>query len=237
MPTVNLQGTQFTFSILPVGKKENFWSRTEIRIRNEYIDYSDVGERFTIEELKNLLVSMSRLLAGGYERELNLSFDRIGIAVDLYAHTDCGMPVSRAERRENDCVAAIRILMRSKDGAQFFDGVYSILLHRKEIETLIEELWKEYDERLLRCMENRGRYAFVGVSPLGYKGCHYQYLDPTRKVKAGDYVWVRMGRHNIEQIVYVDGVQRYDNENAPYDPKTVKRVLRKATKEEIEEIL
>ncbi len=237
MPTVDLQGTTFTFSLLPIKKRENFWATTEIAVRNESIEYSDIGQYLSFEEVKKLLTAMSRLLAGGYKREFSLTFERAGLAVDFYAHTEGGMPVSRQERRANDCVAAVRLLLRSKDGKQFFGGVHTLLLHRKEIEIFVGELWKEYDENLLKLERSRGKYAFAEVSPLGYKGCRYQYLDPTRKVKPGDYVWVRMGRHNIEQIVYVDGVRRYDKAGAPYDPERVKQVLRKATEEEIKEIL
>ena len=43
-----------------------------------------------------------------------------------------------------------------------------------------------------------------------------------------------MGRRNIEQVVYVDSVKYFEEENAPYSPQRVKQVLRKATKEEIE---
>ena len=78
-----------------------------------------------------------------------------------------------------------------------------------------------------------GKYAFAGVSPLGAEGCNYWYLDESKALKKGDYVWVRMGRHDLEQIVYVDDVRYYDEETAPYEPERVKKVLRKATDDEL----
>ena len=82
-----------------------------------------------------------------------------------------------------------------------------------------------------------GKHVFVGVSPRGYTGCNYWYLDPSDSIVAGDYVWVRMGRHNTEQVVYVDSVRRFDEQTAPYDPSAVKQVLRKATEKEIKKFL
>ena len=77
----------------------------------------------------------------------------------------------------------------------------------------------------------------MGVSPLGYEGCNYWYLDESGAVKKGDFVWVRMGRRNLEQIVTVDSVRHFGGENAPYEPSSVKRVLRIATDEEVIELL
>ena len=37
---------------------------------------------------------------------------------------------------------------------------------------------------------------------------------------------MRMGRHNKEQIVYVDSVRLCTEETAPYDPMRVKKVIR-----------
>ena len=51
----------------------------------------------------------------------------------------------------------------------------------------------------------------------------------------GEYVWVRMGKRDIEQIVYVDNIRYFNETNAPYEPFRVKRVLRKASEEEVKE--
>ncbi len=234
MATVDLQGTSFSLSILPTKKKEGI--KTKIAVENEYLQYEDEGEYFTIEELEDLLSVGSRLLAGGYEKEYSLSFYRAGLAVDFYAYTREGRAVSRAERRENDCVMAVRFLFRSPDKKQFLDGVYTLLFHREQIELFLKELRAEFMKNVAHRIPGRGKYAFVGVSPLGYVGCNYLYFDPTKKVKAGEYVWVRMGRHNTEQIVCVDSVRYYGDEDTPYNPKTVKQILRKATKEEIKNL-
>ncbi len=231
MATVRLRGTTLSFLLLP--PTDGYWARTELVVENEYISYREMGETLTVEEAEGLLIAISRLLAGGYAREYSLAFERASFAVDLYAHTQNGRGVSRELRREKDCVMALRLLMRSKDKKEFLDGVYTLLLHREELTLFVEELWKEYESYYSQRDYEGGEYTFVGVSPLGYRGCNYWYLDGTREVKKGGYVWVKMGRRKTEQIVYVDTVRRFDIANAPYDSAVVKQVLRKATKEEV----
>lgn len=236
MPTIELQGTKFTFSVLPNGRDANVdWVRTEVSIENEYVKYNDKSECILRDELEEWIFAMFRLLAGAYGKEYSLSFEKAGLAVDLYPHMENGVEVSRENRRKEDCVMAIRLLMRSADKKRFLGGVYTFLMHREEIGRFAVALREEFDKAISRCVSGRGKYLFVGVSPRGYKGCNYWYLDSTQTVLAGDHVWVRMGRHNTEQVVYVDSVKYFDEDTAPYSPARVKQVLRKATKKEIEE--
>lgn len=232
MPTLDLQGTKFTFSVLPAMFGGKDWATTKITIENEYLSYEDKGKYILREDLEEWIFAMSRLLAGAYGKEYSLSFQKAGIAVDLYPYTDGGNEVSREERRANDCVMTIRLLMRSTDKKRFLGGVYSVMLHRAEIEEFATALRNEFDKAFARYGIGKGKYLFVGVSPRGYRGCNYWYLDPTGTSLPGDYVWVRMGRHNTEQVVYVDSVKFCDEDNAPYSPHRVKQVLRKATEEE-----
>ncbi len=233
MATITLQGTTFTLSVFPKQKKNAFWIKTEIGVRNEYISYSDIGENLSFSEWEELLFGMSRLLAGGYEREHTLFMEKAGLAVDFFAYTEAGAPVSRELRRKKDCMMAVRFLLRDSKGESFLGGVYSLILHRADIEAFSAALRKEWYEGEFELAKGKGEYLFVGVSPLGYVGCNYWYVDPTDSVKAGEYVWVRMGRSNREQIVYVDSVRRFTRESAPYNPEKVKQVLRKATQEEM----
>ena len=230
MPTLNVQETKFTFLVLPLKFLSNgFWARTETSVENTYVSYHQKGEFFSRDELENWIVCMFRLLAGAYAKEYTLSFEKAGFAVDLYPHTENGEEVSREKRRANDCVMAIRFLMRSADKKQFLGGVYTLLFHRKEIETFATALRAEFDAVFAKRAPRKGKYLFVGVSPKGYKGCNYWYLDPSKSVRAGDYVWVCMGRHNTKQIVYVDSVRWFNDDTAPYNPERVKRVLKKET--------
>ncbi len=235
MPTVALQGTTLTVSVLPAEKKEVFWTDTEIVIQNEYLKYADRGKRISREEMEGWLSAAYRLLAGGYEKAHSLAFECAGLAVDLYPPTENGLPVSREERRNRDCVMALRLLMRSRDG-NLLGGVYTLLLHREEIARFADGLSEEYERAFAKHKPRKGKYLFAGVSPLGYKGCNYWYYDPTGKTKKGDFVWVVMGRHKREQIVLVDSVRFYNDDDAPYNPATVKKVLRKAKKEEMGQV-
>ncbi len=236
MASVETQGTTFSFTVCPP-KREREWALCELSIKNEFINYTYKGKELTIGQLEELLVSLSRLLAGAYEREYALSFERAGLAVDMYPYTMAGYAVSRDTRQKEDCVAAVRLLMRSKK-KMLLGGVYTVLLHRAELEEFMDELWGEYYEYYADRMQGSGRYRFVGVSPRGRKGCNYLYLDETEEnFKVGEYAWVRMGRRLIEQVVHIDSVRYYDEENAPYNPHTVKCILRRATAEEIKAYL
>ncbi len=235
MATIDLQGTKFTFSVLPLKLLSgDFKARIEVKIENEYVSYAQIEKEILSVELEEWIFSMFRLLAGAYKREYNVAFENAGIAIDLYPHTENGMEVSRLERRKNDCVMAIRLLMRSGKSA-FFGGVYTLLLHREDILAFATKLRAEYNEIFVKRIHGMGKILFVGVSPLGYTGCNYWYLDASGNTKAGDYVWVQMGSHNTEQIVYVDSVRYFTEETAPYPVYRVKQVLRTATEEEIKE--
>ena len=229
MAKIELRGTTFTFALLPLKLfRGDFWARTEIAIHNDVISYKQLEKRITAEEVEEWIFCMFRLLAGAYKKEYTLTFENVGFAVDFYAYTKDGVEVSREERRKEDCVMAIRMLMRGKNGA-YLDGVYTLLLHRKEIEKFASELREEFNEIFHKRVKGSGNYMFVGVSPLGYKGCNYWYIDFEKTVKAGDYVWVEMGSHNKEQVVYVDSVRYFTEQSAPYSVAYVKEVLREAT--------
>ena len=105
---------------------------------------------------------MHRLLAGAYGKEYSLSFEKAGLAIDLYPYTKDGEEVSREERRQNDCVMMVRLLLRSSDKKQFLDGVYSLLLHREEIEKFAADLRKEFDSIFGELVHGMGKYLFVG---------------------------------------------------------------------------
>ena len=237
MAKIDVMGTEFTFSILPLKIfSRGFWARTELSVKNAYLSYQDTSETITREELENWIFSMFRLLAGAYGEECSIMFERAGFSVDFYPYTENGEKVSREKRRQNDCVMAIRLLMRAAGKKEFLGGVYTLLLHRKDIELFALQMKEEYEKIFAQRIHGRGKYLFVGVSPLGYKGCNYWYFDPTGQTAAGDYVWVEMGRHNTEQIVLVDSVRYFSEDTAPYSIGSVRRVLRKATKEEVENV-
>ena len=234
MPKINLQGTEFEFSVLPLKLfSDKFWAKTRISIKNEFISYSETGESISRDELEKWIFCMFRLLAGAYSKERSIEFEKAGFAVDLYPYQQDGLETTRVERRENDCRMIIRLLMRSSDKKRLLGGVYSLLFHREEIEDFVCALRKEFDEIFEKFLCGKGKHLFVGVSPLGTKGCNYWYLDQTGQTKKGEYVWVRMGRRKIEQIVYVDSVRCFDEDNSPYPFSEVKKIIRKATDEEI----
>ena len=236
MAKVCAHGTEFSFTIQPLKLLQwDCWASAEIAVDNEFIAYRQVEKKLSADKVEEWIFSMFRFLAGAYKKEYSISFEEAGLAIDFYPYTKDGESVSREERRKHDCVMAIRMLFRGKKGA-FLDGVYSLLLHREEIKEFALALRKEYNEIYVKRIHGVGKYAFAGVSPLGYNGCNYWYLDESNQVKAGDYVWVKMGSHNTEQIVFVDSVRHFKEELAPYPVDRVRRILRPATQTEIEEI-
>ena len=224
MPTIDVHGTQFTFSIMPDSLFGGAMAKVNVAVHNAYIQY-DTCIKIVKEELDDLIVSMHRLLAGAYAQEYDIPFEDAGFAVDLYPHEEGSAKLSRTLLRKHDCVAVFRLLMRDKKQT-FLGGVYSIMLHREQLKTFADELRKEFDEKFARFIHGRGKFHFIGVSPLGYTGCKYWYFDETGKVKAGDYVWVRMGKHSTEQIVYVDCARRCTVDTIPCDEKQVKDMIK-----------
>ena len=78
------------------------------------------------------------------------------------------------------------------------------------------------------------KWLFVGVSPYPYRGKGYWYVDESGVTAPRTYVWARMGRHDREQIVYVDCVRWCEEGDVPYPAEKAKRILRQTTKEEAE---
>lgn len=233
MPTIKLQGTEFAFSVLPPeSASDEYFVKTKLVVKNEVINYEEIGERLSIAETEELICLMARMLAGAFLKNYSFSSEKSGFAVDFYPFAQDGEQFDRTRLREEDCVMAIRILFKGKDG-KFLSGVYTLLLHREEIKSFLNGLESEFNAYYRATAPEHGKYLFAGVSPLGYHGCKYWYLDPTKTCKTGEYVWVRMGRRNIEQIVYVDEARYFDDDNAPYAPSRVKQILRKATQDEL----
>ncbi len=236
MATIHLHGTVFTFAIqppkiLPFGET----AKVKIAIENEYVHYQNTI-KIVKEELDDLIVSLHRLLAGAYSDEYDMPFEDAGFAVDLYPHSEGDAVLSRNLLRKKDCIAVFRVLMRASNKS-FLGGVYSVMLHREELKIFADALRAEFDEIFAHSVHGSGKLHFIAVSPLGYNGCKYWYFDETGKVKAGDYVWVRMGRHDLEQVVYVDCVKRCNHHNIPCPEKQVKDMIKIATQEEAQKAL
>lgn len=236
MATLDVQGTKFSFSLLPLKAfSSDRYARVRIEIENEYVHYDYIIENILREDMEEWIFCMFRLLAGAYGREYSLNFERTGMRVDLCAHTENGCEVSREERRKNDCLMLIHLALQSAQG-NFLGGAQSFMFHRQEIEAFASALREEFYQIFAKYAKGKGKYLFVGVSPLGYKGCNYWYLDKSGKTKAGDHVWVRMGRRNLEQIVLVDSVRYFTADTAPYSPDKVRQVLRPVSNHEDKEI-
>ena len=77
MPKINLQGTEFEFSILPFRLlADRYWVRAKISIKNEYVNYVMESEEITCYEMEKWLFSAFRLLAGAYEKPRSVAFEK-----------------------------------------------------------------------------------------------------------------------------------------------------------------
>lgn len=76
------------------------------------------------------------------------------------------------------------------------------------------------------------KVLYVGVSPKPLYGCNYWYVDESGLTKEKTFVWARMGRHDREQLVYVDSILWCEIDVAPYPYDKAKRILRQATQSE-----
>ncbi len=81
----------------------------------------------------------------------------------------------------------------------------------------------------------RDRILYVGVSPYPYRGRGYWYVDEDGVTQPHTYVWVRMGRHDRQQMAYVDCVRWCDKTDVPYPYEQAKKVIRQTTEGEREE--
>ena len=79
---------------------------------------------------------------------------------------------------------------------------------------------------------HKNKRLYVGVSPYPYRGKGYWYVDESGQSLPKTYVWVRMGRHDRERMVYVDCVQWFAEDEEPYPHDLAKKVLRQTTEEE-----
>lgn len=233
MPTIEIGSTSFTFSILPPDKKaDDDYAKIKIAVQNEFIAYEEVSERFFKSDVERIMFCLNRLLAGAYGKSRDIELLEQAFTLKLVPYTEGGEEVDRKTRRENECSAVFSFLFLSKDKKRFLDGVYLLTLGKQEIKKLASGLWEEYKEAYEKRQKKWGRYLFIGVSPKGYKGCNYWYMDTSKKAKAGDYVWVRMGKRDLEQIVYVDSVRYCGEDDAPYPLTEAKKILRLTTEEE-----
>lgn len=236
MATVILRGTTFTFSVQEKPKRwDGYTLSVKISVKNEFIDYA--SERFcNYEDVEEMLFASFRLLAGGYRKEYTLRLDGVNAVLNFNPDIEEGVTeLTRTYLRSRDCKLMFNMLFYSNKEKNTIGGVYSVIIPRNALKLFAETLQTELRPYTDEQNKRRGKYMFVGVSPQGYKGCNYWYLDPEKKTKPNTFVWVKMGRGNALQLVYVDNVRRFDEVSAPYDVTLVKRIVGQATQEDIAE--
>ena len=234
MPTIEIDGTKFTFTVLAVNPRSSgYQARVAIGIENGAVRYRRESCEICAREIEEWLVSAARLLAGGYQEIKTVNTESGELAVSLISDNRLGERLSREQLRERDCMMLVNVRLYAQERGGYYGGVYTIEFHREQIEEFVRGLRKEYDAVYAPKKRKHGKYLFAGVSPLGYEGCRYWYFDPDKKVRAGDYVWAEMGRHKRDQICYVDCVEYFDEDSAPYDPDSVSQILGIATDEEV----
>lgn len=64
----------------------------------------------------------------------------------------------------------------------------------------------------------------------------YYYLTEDDNIDIGNYVVVPVGNENKTTIAIVVGIEYFTKENAPFSLDKIKQIIRKCTKEEIEQL-
>lgn len=236
MATVTVQGTSFTFVLQEKPKHWDGYTLTvNMAVENEFIHYQRVC-RCNFDDIEEMLFCMFRLLAGGYRKEYVLRVEGTNAIVNFNPDIEAGVTeLTRTYLRSRNCKAVFNLLFFSAKAKNTLGGVYTIIIPKNALKLFALRLQEEYKPYAEELSKQRGKYMFVGVSPQGYKGCNYWYLDTQKKTKPNTFVWVKMGRGNTLQLVYVDSVRCYNADNAPYDVTLLKRVEKQASKEDEEE--
>ena len=236
MATVTLQGTTFTLSLQEKPKRwDGYTVNVNLSVKNEFIQYQREC-RCNFADVETMLFGIFRLLAGGFRREFSLRLEGADAIVDFNPDIESGVTeLTRTYLRSRNCKAVFSVLFYSATEKNTLGGVYTIIIPKNALKLFVSALQEEYMPYAEELSKRKGKYMLVGVSPQGYKGCNYWYLDEHKKTKPKTFVWVKMGRGNTLQLVYVDSVRCYNEDEAPYDISLLKRVEKQATKEDEEE--
>ena len=235
MAEITVEGTTFA---LTLEKKPLLWDGysavLRIAVKNEFINYENKC-RCSLEDVELIYFVLRRLVAGGYRKHVLMRLEGANLALDVDPHVDEGMELTREYLRAQPYTATFSLLLYSHAVANTLGGVFTFILNRDHVTPFADELQKELEPYQETISKRNGKYMFVGVSPQGYKGCNYWYFDPTKMTKPNTFVWVKMGRSKLEQLVYVDCVRYFRVEEVPYDIDRCSRVLKQATPQDIVE--
>ncbi len=234
MATINLQDTIFTFTVQNKPKRwDGYGLYVRIAVENEFVHYQS-EHHCSFEDVENILFCMRRLLAGGYRKEISVRLEEMNAILHFEPNIPQNPPeLTRTFLRSCESKLIWNLLFYSNSKQNTLGGVYTLFFSKIEVATFADvlqfELQAYVDERNAR----RGEYMFVGVSPQGYKGCNYWYLDTKKQTKTHSYVWVKMGKSSTLQLVYVDNVRYFSMAEAPYDVSSLKQVEGQASEEDL----
>lgn len=235
MATVTLKGTTFTFA---VQEKPKFWDNytliVKIAVKNEFVHY-ETERHCNFFDVEDALFCMFRLLAGGYRKEQSLRLEGANAILHFNPDIEEGVELTREYLRSRNSTLAFNLLFYSERERNTLGGVYSFLIPKTALRLFADSIKTELQPYADVISKRRGKYMFVGVTPQGYKGCNYWYLDPEKKTEPNTFVWVKMGRAQTLQLVYVDNVRYFNDEDAPYSVDAVKRIERQATPADIQQ--
>lgn len=232
MVSITANGSTIHFII---SKKPLLWDGSSvgvtIAVQNETVTYTSAPTRCDFEDLENLLYNIYRLIAGGHRKRKQTRVEGIDgwFIFDPIVDGDYGYP-SREFLRAQPFKMDMRLVLSSKR-EQF--GEFAFSVDKEQLKVFAYQLNEELSPYLRALSKCHGKYMFVGVSPQGYKGCNYWYFDPEKKTQPNTFVWVKMGRNETLQLVYVDSVRRFNEYSAPCSIDTKKRVLKQANEEDI----
>ncbi len=174
---LDLIGVEFEFSILPLtAASDGYWANIRLAVNNEDIRLERAGEYLTREEVKRLISAIELLLKGKIFKKYALDPIEPGLEIDLIPNIALNV-MTKEQREAADCGMEFKISTRNEKTRAWSNASVSVCLSRREIEMLVEQLKKEYNEVFERVQESpilpylfvRGKAGNFCLTILGYE--------------------------------------------------------------------
>ncbi len=238
MPTLNIDGTEFTLSIKQYSKPEigetYSWSEIEFVIKNEHTHYSICNELLMQEEVDKIINYLQDLIEDKIKEKYTLIFVEPDLEINIFPkkvdYTEKGRVYHGTGHGTFDGI--IEIIINFWHKGCLIGESYHIVLCFNEVVELLEGLKAEKDGLPLP-NENEKVYL-IGVSkmetPEEIIWCYADGFD----WDDCRYYWIEDEQTKRELIVLEEVRRAYYKNNLPIPLNEIKTIKRRATAEEKE---
>ncbi len=238
MPTLNIDGTEFTLSIKQYAKPEISdtyrWSEIELGIKNKHINYELSSELLMQEEVFMLIDSLQALIEDGVKKEFTLRFAEPDLEIEItpkeVGYSRPGEIVYRIGHGTYD--SSITIIVHFWHKGCLIGETYHIPLCFNEVVDLLAGL--EAEKEGLPLPNESEKAYLIGVSkietPEELIWCWADGFD----WDDCRYYWIEDEQTKRELIVLEEVRRAYYKNNLPIPLNEIKTIKRRATTEEKE---